>query len=152
MHTLSNLLSSVKNAQKAQKRVLYFSPFKKISERRKRFVCSACKITPRVFVSRLCWDFCRILCDEGYIHGFSQEADGSLRIVLKYHFSGMGVIKKMETISKPGFRIYSSKNRLSKKREGLGITILSTSRGNLICDREAQKPNFGGGEILCQVF
>nr|WHW95629.1 ribosomal protein S8 [Aneura pinguis]WHW95671.1 ribosomal protein S8 [Aneura pinguis] len=152
MHTLSNPLSSIKNAQKAQKRVLYFSSG--ISGRRKRFVRSACKITPppRVFVSRLCWDFCRILYNEGYIHGFSQEADGSLRIVLKYHFSGIGVIKEMETVSKPGFRIYSSKNRLSKKREGLGITIPSTSRGNLIRDREAQKTNFGGGEILCQVF
>ena len=139
MHTLSNLLSSIKNAQKAQKRVLYFSPFKKMSEKKKRFVCSARKITPRVFVSRLCWDFCKILYDEGYIHEFSREADGSLTIVLKYHFSGIGVIKKMKTISKPGFRIYSSKNRLSKSREGLGITILSTSRGNLICDREAQK-------------
>jgi small subunit ribosomal protein S8 len=152
MHTLSNLLSSIKNAQKAQTRVLYFSSFKKMSEKKKRFVCSARKITPRVFVSRLCWDFCKILYDEGYIHGFSREADGSLRIVLKYHFSGIGVIKKMKTISKPGFRIYSAKNRLSKSREGLGITILSTSRGNLICDREAQKTNFGGGEILCQVF
>nr|QIA60079.1 ribosomal protein S8 [Radula japonica] len=153
MHTLSNLLSSIKNAQKAQKRVLYFSPFKKISERKKHFVCSACKITPRVFGSRLCWDFCRIMYNEGYIHGFSQEVDGSLRIALKYHFSGIGVIKKMETISKPGFRIYSSKkNRLSKKSQGLGITILSTSTGNLICDREAQKTKFGGGEILCHVF
>nr|QIA59620.1 ribosomal protein S8 [Conocephalum conicum] len=152
MHTLSNLLSSIKNAQKTKKRVLYFSSFKKISKRKNRFVCSACKIMPRVFVSRLCWDFCRILYNEGYIHGFSQEADGSLRIVLKYHSSGIGVIKKMKTISKPGFRIYSSKNRLSKKREGLGITILSTSKGNLICDREAQKIHFGGGEILCQVF
>nr|QIA59954.1 ribosomal protein S8 [Fossombronia cristula] len=151
MHTLSNPLSSIKNAQKAQKRVLYFSSFRKISGRKKRFVCSACKI-PRLSVSRLCWDLCRILYNEGYIHGFSQEADGSLRIVLKYHFSGIGVIKKMETISKPGFRIYSSKNRLSKKREGLGITILSTSKGNLIRDREAQETNFGGGEILCQVF
>nr|YP_010881127.1 ribosomal protein S8 [Pallavicinia lyellii]WIA66629.1 ribosomal protein S8 [Pallavicinia lyellii] len=151
MHALSNLLSSIKNAQKAQKRVLCFSSSKKISERKRRFVCSACKITPRVSVPRLCWDFCRILYDEGYIHGFSQEADGSLRIVLKYHSSGIGVIKKMETISKPGFRIYSSKNRLLKEREGLGITILSTSKGNSICDREAQKTNFGGG-ILCQVF
>nr|YP_010881209.1 ribosomal protein S8 [Pellia neesiana]WIA66957.1 ribosomal protein S8 [Pellia neesiana]WIA66998.1 ribosomal protein S8 [Pellia neesiana]WIA67039.1 ribosomal protein S8 [Pellia neesiana] len=137
MHTLSNLLSSIKNAQK---RVLHFSSFKAalISDRKQR----AC-----MPVSRLCWDFCRILYNEGYIHGFSQQ-EGSLRIVLKYyHFS----VIKMETISKPGFRIYSKKNRLSKKREGLGITILSTSKGNLICDREAQKTNFGG-EILCQVF
>nr|WIA66259.1 ribosomal protein S8 [Apopellia endiviifolia]WIA66300.1 ribosomal protein S8 [Apopellia endiviifolia]WIA66341.1 ribosomal protein S8 [Apopellia endiviifolia]WIA66382.1 ribosomal protein S8 [Apopellia endiviifolia]WKW95103.1 ribosomal protein S8 [Apopellia endiviifolia] len=147
MNTLSNLLSSIKNAQKAQKRVPHFSSLK-ISERKKRKI-----IMPRVFfVSRLCWDFCRILYNEGYIHGFSQE-DGSLRIVLKYHFSGIGVIKKMETISKPGFRIYS-KNRLSKRehsQKGLGITILSTSlkkgKRNLICDREAQS-----GEILCQVF
>nr|YP_004927679.1 ribosomal protein S8 [Treubia lacunosa]AEH99726.1 ribosomal protein S8 [Treubia lacunosa]QIA60242.1 ribosomal protein S8 [Treubia lacunosa] len=152
MHKLSNLLSGIKNAQKAQKRVLYFSPLKKISKIKKRFGSSACKIMPRVSVSRLCWNFCRILYNEGYIHGFSQEGDGSLRIVLKYHSSGIGVIKEMKTISKPGFRIYSSKNRLSKQREGLGITILSTSKGNLICDREAQKTNFGGGEILCQVF
>uniref|UniRef100_UPI0030FE6307 ribosomal protein S8 n=1 Tax=Cyathodium cavernarum TaxID=351593 RepID=UPI0030FE6307 len=152
MHTLSNLLSSIKNAQKAQKRVLYFPSLKRISKRKKRFVCSACQIMPRVFVSRFCWDFRRILYNEGYIHGFSQQADGSLRIVLKYHSSGIGVIEKIKTISKPGFRIYSSKNRLSKKREGLGITILSTSKGNFICDREAQKTNFGGGELLCQVF
>nr|YP_010881168.1 ribosomal protein S8 [Pellia epiphylla]WIA66711.1 ribosomal protein S8 [Pellia epiphylla var. borealis]WIA66670.1 ribosomal protein S8 [Pellia epiphylla]WIA66752.1 ribosomal protein S8 [Pellia epiphylla var. borealis]WIA66793.1 ribosomal protein S8 [Pellia epiphylla]WIA66834.1 ribosomal protein S8 [Pellia epiphylla] len=141
MHTLSNLLSSIKNAQKAKKRVLHFSSFKAalISDR-KRAACMP--------VSRLCWDFCRILYNEGYIHGFSQQ-EGSLRIVLKYyHFS----VIKMETISKPGFRIYSKKNRLSKKREGLGITILSTSKGNLICDREAQKTNNFGGEILCQVF
>nr|QIA60163.1 ribosomal protein S8 [Haplomitrium mnioides]QIA60205.1 ribosomal protein S8 [Haplomitrium mnioides] len=133
-------LSSMKNAQKARKRVLSFSPSGKRSKRKKRFGSSACKITPRVFVSRLRRNFCRI--SHGYIHGFSQEGDRSLGIVSKYHSSGMGVMKEMETISEPGFRIHPPKNRSSKRREGPGITILSTSKGKLIRDREAQKTDF----------
>ncbi len=93
-----------------------------------------------------------VLVDEGYIRGYSEkEADGKkeLEIQLKY-FDGAPVIEQITRISKPGRRVYSAVNDLPLVRNGLGISILSTSKG-VMSDAAARAANVGG-EILCRVY
>lgn len=93
----------------------------------------------------------RILRDEGYISGFeSQDIDGKqmLTIELKY-FEGRPVIEKLQRVSKPGRRSYQGKDQLPKILGGLGIAIISTSRG-VMTDKSARSLGIGG-EILCIV-
>jgi small subunit ribosomal protein S8 len=73
-----------------------------------------------------------------------------LRIELKYGPNGERVIQKVRRISKPGRRVYSKARDLRPVLNGLGISILSTSRG-LVSDREARQRNLGG-EVLCEVW
>ena len=94
----------------------------------------------------------RVLVEEGYINGY-QEEDGehnkkNLLINLKY-YEGRPVIEKIERVSRPGLRIYKPTNELPKVMGGLGIFILSTSKG-VMSDRQAKKQG-QGGEILCVV-
>lgn len=92
-----------------------------------------------------------VLKDEGYIAGYKQaEAEGKavLTIELKY-FQGKPVIEKMRRVSRPGLRIYKSKDDLPKVMGGLGIAIISTSQG-VMTDRAARKDGHGG-EVLCYV-
>nr|YP_009674913.1 ribosomal protein S8 [Haplomitrium hookeri]QDE12949.1 ribosomal protein S8 [Haplomitrium hookeri] len=132
MHTSSNPLSSAKNAQKARKRVL--SPSGKRSKGKKR--SSACKITPRVSVSRLCWNLCRISHKlyPQILSGRRRKLGNSLKVSFFRNGCDERNGNNIQTRV-----IYPSKNRSSKQREGLGRTILSTSEGNLVRDREAQK-------------
>lgn len=93
----------------------------------------------------------QVLKDEGFITGFAQaEADSKpiLNIDLKY-YEGKPVIEKIKRISRPGLRIYKGKTELPKVMGGLGVAIISTSKG-LMSDRAARKAGFGG-EILCTV-
>jgi small subunit ribosomal protein S8 len=93
-----------------------------------------------------------VLVDEGYIRGYSEkEADGKkeLEIQLKY-FDGSPVIEQITRISKPGRRVYSAVGDLPLVRNGLGISILSTSKG-VMSDAAARAANVGG-EILCRVY
>ncbi len=93
-----------------------------------------------------------VLQSEGYIRGYTEvEKDGhrNVEIELKY-FDGSPVISEIRRVSKPGRRVYSSVNDLPLVRNGLGISILSTSRG-VISDAVARNENVGG-EILCRVF
>jgi small subunit ribosomal protein S8 len=93
-----------------------------------------------------------VLVDEGYIRGYSaKEADGKkeLEIQLKY-FDGSPVIEQITRISKPGRRVYSAVGDLPLVRNGLGISILSTSKG-VMSDAAARAANVGG-EILCRVY
>jgi small subunit ribosomal protein S8 len=103
--------------------------------------------------SRMKREIARILLEEGYIAGFSVEkADPSDKLVieLKYGPSRERVITNLKRISKPGRRMYASKDRLPRVLGGLGTAILSTSSG--ICtDREASKRGIGG-EVLCFVW
>ena len=73
-----------------------------------------------------------------------------LRLELKYGPNGERVIKHIKRVSKPGRRVYSRASRLRPVLNGLGITIISTSRG-VISDREARQRNLGG-EVLCEVW
>jgi small subunit ribosomal protein S8 len=93
----------------------------------------------------------RVLKDEGYITGYSTEADGvknELSIELKY-FEGTPVIENVQRVSKPGLRIYRGKEDLPKVLGGLGVAIISTSAG-VMSDRQARKQGIGG-EVLCVI-
>lgn len=93
-----------------------------------------------------------VLMEEGYIRGFTEvEKDGfkELEIELKY-YEGDPVIQEVARVSKPGRRVYSSAQDIPLIRNGLGISILSTSRG-VMSDHAARTANVGG-EILCRVF
>ena len=93
----------------------------------------------------------RVLTDEGYITGYSTEADGvknELSIELKY-FEGTPVIENVQRVSKPGLRIYRGKEDLPKVLGGLGVAIISTSAG-VMSDRQARKQGIGG-EVLCVI-
>ena len=94
-----------------------------------------------------------VLKREGYIWDWAEvEAApiNHLRIDLKYGPNGERVIQKIRRVSKPGRRIYSKARDLRPVLDGLGIRILSTSRG-VVSDREARQRNLGG-EVLCEVW
>ena len=93
----------------------------------------------------------KVLQDEGYIDAFmvsSDEVKPVLEIALKY-YAGRPVIEKIERVSKPGLRIYKSKDDIPRVMNGLGIAIVSTSHG-VMTDRKARATGVGG-EVLCIV-
>ena len=93
----------------------------------------------------------RVLKDEGYIDGFKlagEDAKPVLEIALRYH-AGRPVIEKIERVSSPGLRIYRGKDEMPRVMNGLGIAIVSTSRG-VMTDRKARATGVGG-EVLCIV-
>lgn len=94
-----------------------------------------------------------VLKEEGYIRDFGEEEvrTGIKRITiqLKYH-QGQPVIRQIKRVSKPGLRIYSSIQDLPRVNNGLGIAILSTSKG-ILADYKAREANVGG-EVICNVF
>ncbi len=93
----------------------------------------------------------RVLEDEGYINGVArEEVDGKpvLRVTLKY-YRGKPVIESLKRVSRPGLRIYKAAADLPKVMGGLGIAIVSTSKG-IMTDRAARKEGVGG-EVICYV-
>ena len=95
----------------------------------------------------------QILLDEGYIKGFEIVTEGIksvIRIQLKYGANKQRVIVGLKRISRPGLRVYARKDELPKVLGGLGIAIISTSRG-IMTDREARKQGVGG-EVLAYVW
>ena len=96
---------------------------------------------------------CQILLDEGYIKSFTVEEDGKqgvITVTLKYLEGKTPVIQGLRRVSKPGLRIYSNVEDMPKVMKGLGIAIISTSKG-VMTDREARKQNVGG-EVLAFVW
>ena len=93
----------------------------------------------------------QVLLDEGYINDFttSEDVKGVITLALKYH-NGAPVIEEIARVSRPGLRIYKESNDLPQVRGGLGVAIVSTSKG-VMSDRSARS-NGVGGEILCTVF
>jgi small subunit ribosomal protein S8 len=103
--------------------------------------------------SKLKAEIARILKDEGYIANFKSiedEKQGMLRIYLKYGPGMERVITDLQRVSRPGCRIYCGKDQIPRVYGGLGINILSTSRG-LMTGRSAAREGVGG-EILCNVW
>ena len=103
--------------------------------------------------SNLKAELARILKEEGYIQDFKRIADdkqGILRVFLKRLNDGSGVIEGIKRVSRPGCRVYVSKSEIPRVRGGIGINILSTSRG-LMTGRQAIREGFGG-EILADVW
>ena len=98
-------------------------------------------------------DIAEILFNEGYIKAFEEiqnENQGILRISLKYTEKGKKVISGLRRISKPGLRIYASKEELPKVLNGLGIALISTSKG-IMTDRKARELGVGG-EVLAYIW
>ena len=94
-----------------------------------------------------------ILFKEGYIKSFeiiNNETQGIIRVTLKYDEKGTRVIDGLRRISKPGLRVYASKEELPKVLNGLGIAIISTSQG-LKTDKEAREAGIGG-EVLAYIW
>lgn len=95
----------------------------------------------------------QILVDEGYIKGFKVEDDGKqgmIEIALKYGQNKTAAITGLRRVSKPGLRIYSGCEDMPKVMKGLGIAIVSTSKG-VMTDKDARKANVGG-EVLAFVW
>ena len=101
--------------------------------------------------SRLKASIAQVLKDEGYIEDFALRDNGAkkeLHIGLKY-YAGRPVIERLERVSKPGLRVYKGREDIPRIMNGLGVAILSTSRG-VMTDRKARADGVGG-EILCFV-
>jgi len=109
------------------------------------------KVTVAMPSSQLKVAIAKVLKDEGYIEDFrvgGEQAKPQLEIALKY-YAGRPVIEKIERISKPGLRIYRGKEDLPRIMNGLGVAIVSTSKG-VMTDRKARASGIGG-EVLCVV-
>jgi small subunit ribosomal protein S8 len=101
--------------------------------------------------SRVKTSIAQVLKDEGYIEEFKVRDEGgkpTLEIALKY-YAGAPVIEKIERVSRPGLRIYKGRDDIPKIMNGLGIAIVSTSKG-VMTDRKARATGIGG-EVLCIV-
>ena len=96
----------------------------------------------------------KILFDQGFILNYKFEDDsvqGSIKIALKYDkLSKVPVIKKLERVSKPGLRKYTNSSSIPRVLNGLGINIISTSKG-LMTGKKASSENLGG-EIICNIY
>lgn len=96
----------------------------------------------------------KILMDQGYIHNYKREErgpQGTIKVALKYdNITNESAIRSLERISKPGLRKYSSGKELPRVINGLGIAIVSTSKG-VMTDKQARRENVGG-EVLCYVY
>ena len=109
--------------------------------------------TVDVPASRVKKDITPILVDEGYAKGFQLIEDGKqgvIRITLKYGDNKSPVITGLRRVSKPGLRIYSSCADMPKVRKGLGIAIVSTSKG-IVTDKKARELNVSG-EVLAYIW
>ena len=101
--------------------------------------------------SRLKASIAKVLKDEGYIEDYAVRENGAhkqLAIALKY-YAGRPVIERLERVSKPGLRVYKGRDDIPRVMNGLGVAILSTSRG-VMTDRKARADGVGG-EVLCIV-
>lgn len=112
------------------------------------------EITLHSPVSKLCLDILNILYKKGLIRGFiitlcKKKKINTVKVLLKYDFYGLPLIKNVKRISKPGRRIYSPIKNLWKINNGIGLIILSTPKG-LMTDNDARLLNVGG-EILCKI-
>ena len=106
-----------------------------------------------VHYSKLGGEIVRILEEEGYLTGYKRNEKqpvSTLTIALKYGPEGEPVIRHMSRVSRPGLRFYSGKDEIPLVLGGLGINILSTSRG-ILTGKKAQKLGVGG-EVLCEVY
>lgn len=98
-------------------------------------------------------EIARILLEEGFIRGYDVIEDGKqgiIRIQLKYGVNNERVITGLKKISKPGMRVYAAKDELPRVLGGLGIAVISTSKG-ILTDKQARKDSVGG-EVICYVW
>ena len=106
----------------------------------------------QVKASKICEGIAAVLKREGYIEGYDRIDDGKqgiLRVTLKYDAEGQPAITEITRMSKPGCRVYSSVDSLPTVLGGMGIVVVSTSKG-IVSDRNCRE-NKVGGEVLCTV-
>jgi len=109
--------------------------------------------TVKVPSSKIKQEIARILKDEGFIEDYKVEKDntqGTIVLTLKYTDKKERVITGLKRISKPGLRVYANSNEIPKVLNGLGIAIISTSKG-IMTDKQARKENIGG-EVLAYIW
>ena len=109
--------------------------------------------TTEIPASKLKWRLAEILKAEGYIADAQLVGEGlhrKIRLTLKYDPGEVSVLQSLQRISKPGRRVYVTADQLPRVLNGLGVAIISTSRG-VMPDRECRRLNIGG-EVLCQVW
>ena len=102
--------------------------------------------------SKICTGIAQVLKDEGYIDSYDvidDERQGQIRVKLKYAMNGSKVIHTIDRESKPGCRVYRGVGDLPNVLNGMGIAVVSTSKG-VMSDRKAREANVGG-ELLCTV-
>ena len=107
----------------------------------------------KVPASNIKKEIARILKEEGFIKDYkidSEDAQGTIILTLKYTDKKERVITGLKRISKPGLRVYAKKEEIPKVLNGLGIAIISTSKG-IMTDKEARKENIGG-EVLAYIW
>ncbi|UXM82365.1 30S ribosomal protein S8 [Shewanella seohaensis] len=111
---------------------------------------AANKVSVKMPSAKLKVAIAKLLKEEGYITDYTvaDEAKPELEITLKY-FQGQPVVETIQRVSRPGLRIYKGKNELPKVMGGLGVAIVSTSKG-LMTDRAARLAGMGG-EVICYV-
>lgn len=131
MDPIANYLTRIRNAVRAEHRMVEI-PSSKIKK-----------------------EITKVLYEKGYIRGYKFENEGTIKasilIALKYHpRTNHPAIVKLERISKPGLRQYRKATNLPRVINGLGVAVISTSKG-VMTDKEARKLNIGG-EILCHVY
>ena len=106
-----------------------------------------------VRASNICEGICKVLKEEGYIVDYSRIEDatnqGFIRVKLKYGKRGEKVVTEIKRTSRPGLRIYRSVSDLPRVMSGMGIVVVSTSKG-VLSDRQCRQENVGG-EVLCIV-
>ena len=98
-------------------------------------------------------EIARILLEEGYIKGYDvieEGKQGLMRMQLKYGKNGEKVITGIKKISKPGMRVYADRNNVPKVLNGIGISVISTSKG-IVTDKQARELGVGG-EVICYVW
>lgn len=98
-------------------------------------------------------EIARIMKEEGYIKGYKVIEDnkqGILNIVLKYTDNNQSVITGLRRVSKPGCRIYCARDSIPKILNGLGVVIISTSRG-IMTDKQCSEQGVGG-EVMCEIW
>lgn len=103
--------------------------------------------------SKIKLEVCKLLKQEGFIRNFrllESQPSPTLRILLRYTPEGLPAIRHMARVSKPGRRVYRGADGIKPVRNGLGVGIVSTSRG-LLTDRQAREERVGG-EILCELW
>lgn len=106
-----------------------------------------------VRASKVCQGICEVLKQEGYIEDWQRIDDtkqGLLRVYLKYGPGGEGVLTDIQRVSTPGCRVYRGSKELPRPLDGLGVSIVTTSRG-VMSDRQAREAKVGG-EVLCTVI
>jgi small subunit ribosomal protein S8 len=127
---IADYLTRVRNAMKANHRVV------------------------EIPASNLKKEITKVLFDKGYITNYKFEDDtvqGTIKIALKYHpITKVPAIRTLSRVSKPGLRKYAGVDNIPRVLNGLGIAIMSTSRG-VMTDKEARLQNIGG-EVLCYVY